>query len=97
VLGALLPLVDIWPIMTMTMQMSPASVSSIGARIHANRPALPIFAVVLCLGSKVGAECVFRNVRLGSSLSPQVGRMVVQAIVNPVQSSPNRLKYKNHK
>jgi hypothetical protein len=31
--------------MTMTMQMSDASVKSIGVRIHANRPTLPIFAV----------------------------------------------------
>jgi hypothetical protein len=32
--------------MTMTMQMSDASVNSIGVRIHANRPTLPMFVVV---------------------------------------------------
>jgi hypothetical protein len=46
VVGGLLSFIDICPIMTMMMQMSDASVNSIGVRIHANRPTLPMFAVV---------------------------------------------------
>jgi hypothetical protein len=46
VVGGLLSFMDICPIMTMTIHMRPASVNSIGVRIHAKRPTLPIFAVV---------------------------------------------------
>lgn len=54
------------PIITMTMQMSDASVSSIGVRIHANRPTLPIFAVVcVVLWFSCKADVEFRNVQLG--------------------------------
>lgn len=45
VLGASLPFHGVWPIMTMTIHINEARVSSIGVRIHAKRPTLPIFAV----------------------------------------------------
>lgn len=45
VLGALLPFMESWPIMTMTMHSSPASVNSMGVRIHAKRPILPMAAM----------------------------------------------------
>jgi hypothetical protein len=60
VVGGLLSFMDICPIMTMTMHMRPASVNSIGVRIHAKRPTLPISAVVVarccCGGWKGGAS-----------------------------------------
>jgi hypothetical protein len=45
VLGALLSFMLIWPVMTMTMHIRDASVRSIGVRIHAKRPTLPMIAV----------------------------------------------------
>lgn len=46
VLGFWPSLVGNCPIITITMQRSDASVNSIGVRIHANRPSLPIFVVL---------------------------------------------------
>ena len=43
-LGAPLPFHGVWPIMTTAMHISDASVSSMGVRIHAKRPALPMIA-----------------------------------------------------
>jgi hypothetical protein len=53
VVGALLSFIDTCPIMTMTMQMSDASVNSIGVRMHANLPTLPIFAVNMLISKVV--------------------------------------------
>jgi hypothetical protein len=69
--GGLLPPIDICPIMTMMMQMSDASVNSIGVRIHANRPTLPIFAVAVVVVVETSSE----NDR--ESLQQRLGRLVV--------------------
>jgi hypothetical protein len=61
VLGALLSLVDSWPIMTMAMQIIDASVKSMGVRMHANRPTLPMFAVVWWKSMLVEVETRVRS------------------------------------
>jgi hypothetical protein len=47
VVGALLPDQGVWPSMTMTKHIKDARVRHIGVRIHAKRPTLPMFAVVV--------------------------------------------------
>jgi hypothetical protein len=54
VLGASLPLKGVWPSMTMTKHIKDASVRSIGVRIHAKRPNLPMFAGFY----RIGDSCV---------------------------------------
>src|SRR5690242_15579982 len=49
VLGALLPFHGVWPIMTIAIHSSDTRVSSMGVRIHAKRPILPMFAAVALL------------------------------------------------